>query len=151
MLVPIGCAHIHTDRGPYYSTLAHTGSTLIYNSQQMGTDPCYLFTAAGLLAELESKIHRPEYARLLEECRALYCSCRQQLVSPFVASRLSALTTSPLPGLLRGGTEHLLRCAQLEGQLMEQFFGVAASTAAAAAGGAGPPQQGGQGGVVADG
>jgi hypothetical protein len=34
--------------------------------------------AAGLLAEVESKAGRQEYGRLLEECRQLYCSVRQQ-------------------------------------------------------------------------
>jgi hypothetical protein len=60
-----------------------------------------------------------------------------QLVEPHLSAKLNSLTGLPLPGLVRAGTEQLLRTSQLEGQLLEQLFG----TAAAAAGSAGPARQ----------
>ena len=75
-----------------------------------------------LLADLQTRATRPEYQRLLSDCHGLYCTARQQLVAPFVGSRLSSLAAAHLPQLLREGAEQLLRVAQLEAQLMEQFF-----------------------------
>eukprot|EP00879_Flechtneria_rotunda_P017545 GHRR01018394.1.p1 GENE.GHRR01018394.1~~GHRR01018394.1.p1 ORF type:complete len:715 (+),score=305.59 GHRR01018394.1:627-2771(+) len=81
----------------------------------------------GLVSEVGSKAGRPDYARLLEDCRRVYCSIRQQLVQPHFQSRLSSLSGLPLPQFVRAATEQLLRLSQLEGQLMEQLFGAAAS------------------------
>ncbi len=89
-----------------------------------------------MFQELEARGQQPEYARLLDECRALYCATRQQLVGPFVTQRIAALAQAagapgaagaaeagaPLPQLLRQGCEQLLRVAQMEGQLAEHFF-----------------------------
>jgi hypothetical protein len=33
----------------------------------------------GLLAEVEAKAIQPEYAQLLQDCRNVYCSIRQQV------------------------------------------------------------------------
>lgn len=35
--------------------------------------------SAGLLAEIEAKASQPEYAQLLQDCRNMYCSIRQQV------------------------------------------------------------------------
>ncbi|WIA18992.1 hypothetical protein OEZ85_003659 [Tetradesmus obliquus] len=99
----------------------------------------------GLLAQVEAKAGRQEYARLLEECRQLYCSVRQQLVEPHLSAKLASLTGLPLPGLVRAGTEQLLRTSQLEGQLLEQLFGTAAAVGSAARQGSGQQQQPGLG------
>jgi hypothetical protein len=77
----------------------------------------------GVLHGIEARAGRPEYARLLEEVRGLYCTARQQLIAPFVSARLATLAGADLPGLLRGGAEQLLRTAQLEAQLYEQLLG----------------------------
>jgi hypothetical protein len=74
-----------------------------------------------------------------------------QLVELHLSAKLNSLTSLPLPGLVRAGTEQLLRTSQLEGQLLEQLFGTAA---AAAAGSTGPArqmsgvQQQGEGGIA---
>lgn len=60
-----------------------------------------------------------------------------QLVQPHLSAKLNSFTGLPLPGLVRAGTEQLLRTSQLEGQLLEQLFGTAAAAAAAA----GPARQ----------
>lgn len=44
----------------------------------------YFFTPApclpaGLIAEIEAKASQPEYAQLLQDCRNVYCSIRQQV------------------------------------------------------------------------
>eukprot|EP00878_Enallax_costatus_P027744 GHUV01029894.1.p1 GENE.GHUV01029894.1~~GHUV01029894.1.p1 ORF type:complete len:320 (+),score=112.30 GHUV01029894.1:396-1355(+) len=77
----------------------------------------------GLFLDLEAKASRPEYARLLDDCRQMYCQIRLQLVEPRLTARLSSLASQPLPQLVRSGTEQLLRLSQLEGQLLEQLFG----------------------------
>jgi hypothetical protein len=69
---------------------------------------------AGLFSELEQRSQRAEYARLLEECRALYCQTRQQVVQPFVGQRVAALADAPLPQLLRAGCDQLARLAAAE-------------------------------------
>jgi hypothetical protein len=149
---------------------------------------------AGLLAEVEAKAAQPEYAQLLQDCRNVYCSIRQQVglvslqtptvynvprvcvmqcgwgrfcaiatlalpqppllslvavtsvtaiacrrcplplllplllpqvIAPHLSARLDSLSGMPLPQLVRGAAEQVLRSSQLEGQLVEQLFGSA--------------------------
>lgn len=68
-----------------------------------------------------------------------------QLVEPHLSAKLASLTGLPLPGLVRAGTEQLLRTSQLEGQLLEQLFGTAAAVGSAARQGSGQQQQPGEG------
>jgi len=89
----------------------------------------------GLFKEIEARAQRAEYQRLLEECHNLYCQARLQLISPFVQQRIQEYASSPLPTFTRNGCEHLLRVCQLESQLFEQFFTVAASSNGAPAAG----------------
>ncbi len=63
----------------------------------------------GLLRELHARgRQRPEYQRLLEECQALYCAARQQLVAPFLQQRLNhELGGLALLPLTRAGCEQV--------------------------------------------
>lgn len=48
-----------------------------------------------------------------------------QVIAPHLQARLDGLSGLPLPQLVRGAAEQVLRTSQLEGQLLEQLFGTA--------------------------
>lgn len=52
------------------------------------------------------------------------CLC-VQVIAPHLQARLDGLSGLPLPQLVRGAAEQVLRTSQLEGQLLEQLFGIA--------------------------
>jgi hypothetical protein len=52
-----------------------------------------------------------------------------QVLSPYLSARLDSLSGLELPQLVRAASEQVLRASQLEGQLLEQLFGTAATAA----------------------
>jgi hypothetical protein len=64
---------------------------------------------AGILSGVAHRAKAPEYARLLGDCRALYCEARLGLVAPITRARIAALTPQPLPALTRAGCAYLMQ------------------------------------------
>ncbi|CAL9095340.1 unnamed protein product [Musa textilis] len=76
-----------------------------------------------VLAEIESRTSRKEYAQILKECHKLYCEQRLSLVKGIVQQRISEFSKKePLPSLTRSGCAYLMQVCQLEHQLFEHFF-----------------------------
>jgi hypothetical protein len=68
---------------------------------------------AGILSGVAQRAKAPEYARLLGDCRGLYCEARLGLVAPVTRARIAALSVQQLPSLTRAGCAYLMqaRCA----------------------------------------
>ena len=65
--------------------------------------------AAGLLAGLEARAQRGEYAQLYGDCVRVYCEVRLALVSGGAAARIAAFARLPLPSLAVSGCSALLQ------------------------------------------
>eukprot|EP00898_Chlorokybus_atmophyticus_P000708 jgi/Chlat1/1638/Chrsp127S01891 len=77
----------------------------------------------GLMEEMEARGSRKEYAQLLTDCHALYCSERLALVAATVQERIAAYAAAqPVATLTRSGCAYLMQVCQLEHQLFEHFF-----------------------------
>lgn len=68
-----------------------------------------LCSAAGLLAGIQARVQRPEYARLLSDCQILYCDTRLQLVSGVTHDAILHMSSQPLPVLARDGWAYLIQ------------------------------------------
>lgn len=55
------------------------GSMLCVWSSDAAAVCCWRVLPAGLIAEIEGKASQPEYAQLLQDCRNIYCTIRQQV------------------------------------------------------------------------
>ena len=64
---------------------------------------------AGLLAGIQARVQRPEYARLLSDCQILYCDTRLQLVSGVTHDAILHMSSEPLPILVRDGWAYLMQ------------------------------------------
>ena len=70
--------------------------------------------SAGLLAGIQARVQRPEYARLLSDCQILYCDTRLQLVSGITQDAILHMSSQPLPVLARDGWAYLMQvCSYL--------------------------------------
>lgn len=58
---------------------------------------------------IEIRVQRPEYARLLADCQAMYCDVRLQLVSGVTFERVREFSRQPLPALTRNGCSYLMQ------------------------------------------
>lgn len=104
MIVAIACSVIAPNPTCFQSTPAcmHT-STLMLERVSMG------LCCAGLLAGIQAKAQRPEYARLLSDCQILYCDTRLQLVSGVTQDAILHMSSSALPVLARDGWAYLMQ------------------------------------------
>lgn len=64
---------------------------------------------AGLLAGIQARVQRPEYARLLSDCQILYCDTRLQLVSGVTHDAILHMSSEPLTALARDGWAYLMQ------------------------------------------
>ncbi|KAA6429125.1 MAG: conserved oligomeric Golgi complex subunit 3-like [Trebouxia sp. A1-2] len=76
----------------------------------------------GLLAGIQARTERPEYARLLSDCQILYCDTRLQLVSGVTHDAILHMSSQTLPVLAREGWGYLMQVCQYEHQLFDHFF-----------------------------
>ncbi|KAL3152568.1 hypothetical protein ABBQ32_001593 [Trebouxia sp. C0010 RCD-2024] len=76
----------------------------------------------GLLAGIQARVQRPEYARLLSDCQILYCDTRLQLVSGVTHDAILHMSSEPLTALARDGWAYLMQVCQYEHQLFDHFF-----------------------------
>ena len=63
----------------------------------------------GLLAGIQARTERPEYARLLSDCQILYCDTRLQLVSGVTHDAILHMSSETLPVLAREGWGYLMQ------------------------------------------
>jgi hypothetical protein len=63
----------------------------------------------GLLAGIQARTERPEYARLLSDCQILYCDTRLQLVSGVTHDAILHMSSQTLPVLARDGWGYLMQ------------------------------------------
>ncbi len=63
----------------------------------------------GLLAGIQARTERPEYARLLSDCQILYCDTRLQLVSGVTHDAILHMSSQTLPVLAREGWGYLMQ------------------------------------------
>jgi hypothetical protein len=66
---------------------------------------------AGILSGVAQRAKAPEYARLLGDCRGLYCEARLGLVAPVTRARIAALSVQQLPSLTRAGCAYLMQAS----------------------------------------
>ncbi len=64
---------------------------------------------SGLLAGIQARVQRPEYARLLSDCQILYCDTRLQLVSNVTHDAILHMSSEALPVLARDGWAYLMQ------------------------------------------
>lgn len=76
----------------------------------------------GLLAGIQARTDRLEYARLLSDCQILYCDTRLQLVSGVTHDAILHMSSQTLPVLVREGWGYLMQVCQYEHQLFDHFF-----------------------------
>ena len=74
--------------------------------------------AAGLLAGIQARVQRPEYARLLSDCQILYCDTRLQLVNGVTHDAILHMSSEPLPILARDGWAYLMQVWLLHSLLL---------------------------------
>jgi len=65
--------------------------------------------SVGLLAGIQARTERPEYARLLSDCQILYCDTRLQLVSGVTHDAILHMSSQTLPVLAREGWGYLMQ------------------------------------------
>lgn len=63
----------------------------------------------GLLAGIQARTDRLEYARLLSDCQILYCDTRLQLVSGVTHDAILHMSSQTLPVLVREGWGYLMQ------------------------------------------
>ncbi|KAL0022928.1 hypothetical protein WJX77_008565 [Trebouxia sp. C0004] len=76
----------------------------------------------GLLAGIQARTERPEYARLLSDCQILYCDTRLQLVIGVTHDAILHMSSQTVPVLAREGWGYLMQVCQYEHQLFDHFF-----------------------------
>jgi len=69
----------------------------------------YSMVLVGLLAGIQARTERPEYARLLSDCQILYCDTRLQLVSGVTHDAILHMSSQTLPVLAREGWGYLMQ------------------------------------------
>ena len=93
-----------------------------------------------VIAEMEARADKREYAQLLSECHSEYCDQRLALCMPVVEQRMSVFAApgKPLDSLVRSGSAYLLLLCRQEQQLFDFLFQGAAEAAPGGGGGLEP-------------